>query len=55
MLRRNFLLKHVIEGKTVGRIEVTGRRRTRGKQLLDDRNATRVYYTLKDEAPDRRV
>jgi hypothetical protein len=36
VLRRNFLLKHVIEGKIKGRIEVTGGRGRRHKQLLDD-------------------
>jgi hypothetical protein len=35
-LRRNCLLKHVIEGKLEGRIEMTGRRGRRRKQLLDD-------------------
>jgi hypothetical protein len=30
------LLKHVIEGKIEGRIEVVGRRGRRRKQLLDD-------------------
>jgi len=35
-LRRNCLLKHVIEGKTEGRIEVMGRRGRRCKWLLDD-------------------
>jgi hypothetical protein len=35
-LRRNCLLKHVIEGKTEGRIEVMGRRGRRRKWLLDD-------------------
>jgi hypothetical protein len=35
-LRRNCLLKHVIEGKLEGRIEMTGRRGRRHKQLLDD-------------------
>jgi hypothetical protein len=35
-LRRNCLLKHVIGGKIEGRIEVTGRRGRRRKQLLDD-------------------
>ena len=34
-LSRDHLLKHVIEGKIEGRIEVTGRRGRR-KQLLDD-------------------
>jgi hypothetical protein len=36
ILRRNCLLKHVIEGQLEGRIEVTGRRGRRRKQLLDD-------------------
>jgi hypothetical protein len=36
ILRSNCLLKHVIEGKLEGRIEMTGRRGTRRKQLLDD-------------------
>jgi hypothetical protein len=34
ILRRNCLLKHVIEGKLEGRIEMTGRRGRRLKQLL---------------------
>ena len=34
ILRRNCLLKHVIEGKIVGTIEVTGRQGRRRKQLL---------------------
>jgi hypothetical protein len=36
ILRRNCLLKEVIEGKIKGRIEVTRRRGRRRKQLLDD-------------------
>jgi hypothetical protein len=36
ILRRNCLLKHVIEGKIDGRINVTGRGGRRRKQLLDD-------------------
>ena len=36
VLRRNCLLKHVIEGKLEGRIEMMGRRGIRRKQLLDD-------------------
>jgi hypothetical protein len=35
MLRRNYLLKRVIEGKIDGSIVVTGRRGRRRKQLLD--------------------
>jgi hypothetical protein len=34
ILRRNCLLKYVIEGKLQGRIEMTGRRVRRRKQLL---------------------
>ena len=33
---RNCLLKHVIEGKIEGRVEVTVRRGRRRKKLLDD-------------------
>jgi hypothetical protein len=40
ILRRNCLLKHVIEGK----IEVTGRRIRRRKQLLDDLKEQRGYW-----------
>jgi hypothetical protein len=36
ILRGNCLLKHVIEGQLEGRIEMTGRRGRRRKQLLDD-------------------
>jgi hypothetical protein len=36
ILRRNWLLKHVIEGKIERRIEVMERRRRRRKKLLDD-------------------
>jgi hypothetical protein len=42
-LRRNCLLKHFIEGKIEGRIEVKGRRGRRRKQLLDDLRETRGY------------
>jgi hypothetical protein len=47
------LLKHVIEGKIKGRIEVTGRRGRRRKQLLADLKEKRGYCKLKDEALDR--
>jgi hypothetical protein len=36
ILRRNCLLKHVIEGNLERNIEMTGRRGRRRKQLLDD-------------------
>jgi hypothetical protein len=48
-----FLLKHVIEGKLEGRIEMTGRRERRRKQLLDDLTEKRRYWKLKEEALDR--
>jgi hypothetical protein len=51
ILCRNCLLKHVIEG----RIEVTGRRGTRRKQLLNDIKGKRTYWKLKEEALDRTV
>jgi hypothetical protein len=53
ILLKNCLLKHVIEGKMEGRIEVTGRQVRRRKQLLDDLNETRGYLKLKEEALDR--
>jgi hypothetical protein len=43
----------VIEGKLEGRIEMTGRRGRRGKQLLDDLKEKRRYWKLKEEALDR--
>jgi hypothetical protein len=53
ILCRNCLLKHVIERKVEGRIEMTGRRRRRCKQLLDDLKEKRRYWKLKGEALDR--
>jgi hypothetical protein len=53
ILRRNCLLKQVIEGKIKGRIEVTRRRRRRRKKLLDDLGDRREYSHLKEEALDR--
>jgi len=44
ILRRNCLLKHVIEGKIGERIEVTGRRARKSKQLLDDFKEKRGYW-----------
>jgi hypothetical protein len=52
ILRRNCLLKHVIEGKLEGRIEMTGRRGRRRKQLLDDLKEKRRYWKLKEESLD---
>jgi hypothetical protein len=53
ILRRNCLLKHVIERKIDGRIEMTRRWGWRGKQLQDDRKQMRGYWKLKEEALDR--
>ena len=44
ILHRNCLLKHVIERKLEGRIEMTGRRGRRRKQLLDDLKEKRRYW-----------
>jgi hypothetical protein len=43
----------VIEGKLEGRIEMTGRRGRRHKQLLDDLKEKKRYWKLKEEALDR--
>jgi hypothetical protein len=48
-LHKICLLKHVVEEK----IEVTGRRRRRRKQLLNDLNGNRRYLNLKAEALER--
>ena len=45
---RNCVLKHVIEGKVEGRIEMTGRGGRRPKQLPDDLKETRGYCELKE-------
>jgi hypothetical protein len=51
ILSRNCPLKHVIEGKIEGSIEVAGgKTRIRCKQLLDDLKETREYWKLKEEA-----
>ena len=44
-------MKHVIEGK----MDVTGRRRKRRKQLLDYLKEMRRYWKLTEEALDRTV
>ena len=53
ILRRNCLLKQVIEGKIKGQIEVTRRRGRRRKKVLDDLKDRRGYCQLKEEALDR--
>jgi hypothetical protein len=52
-LRRNCLVKEVIEEKIKGRIEVTRRRGRRCNKLLDDLGDRRGYSHLKEEALDR--
>jgi hypothetical protein len=49
ILRRNCLPKQVILGKTEGRIDMTGRRGRRCKQLLDDLTEATGYWKLKEE------
>jgi hypothetical protein len=51
ILRRNCLLKQVIEGK--GEMEVTKRRGRRRKKLMDDLKERSRYSHLKEEALDR--
>ena len=53
ILRRNCLLKQVIEGKMKGEMDVTRRRGRRRKKLLDDLKDRRGYCHLKEEALDR--
>jgi len=53
IFRSNCLLQRVIEGKTKGGIEVTGRRGRRHRKLLDDLKKRRGYSHLKDGALDR--
>jgi hypothetical protein len=50
IVRRNCLLKHIIEGMIEERIEVTGRRVRRRKGLLYDIKEKRGYGKLKEEA-----
>ena len=53
ILRRNYLLQRVIEGKIKGGIEVTGRQGRKRRKLLDDLKERRGYSQLKEEALDR--
>jgi hypothetical protein len=46
-LCRNCLLKHVIERKVEGVLEVMGREGGRCKELLDDLKERRRYWKLK--------
>ena len=53
ILRRNCLLKQVIEGTIKGEMEVTRRRGRRRKKILDDLKDRRGCSHLKGEALDR--
>jgi hypothetical protein len=53
ILRRNCLLKQVIEGKINGEMEVTRRRGRRCRKLLDDLKDKRGYLHMKEESLDR--
>jgi len=55
ILRRNCLLKQVIEGKIKGEMEVTRTRGRRRRKLLDDFKDRRGYSHLKEEALDRTI
>jgi hypothetical protein len=52
-LCRNYVLKHVIEGKVRRKAIVTGRRERRHKQLLGCLKENRGYCKLKEESLDR--
>jgi hypothetical protein len=52
ILRRNCLLKQVIEGKIKREMEVTRRQGRRRKKLLDDLKDRRGSFHLKEEALD---
>ena len=54
-VRRNCLLKKVIEGKIKGEMEVARKRGRRLKKLLDDLKDRRGYSHLKEEALHRTI
>ena len=53
ILRRNCLLKQVMEGKMKGEMAVTRRRGRKRKNLLDDLKERTGYSHFKEEALDR--
>jgi hypothetical protein len=55
ILRRNCVVKQVVEGKIEREMEVTRRRGRGRKKVLDDLKDRRGYSNLKDEAPYRTV
>jgi hypothetical protein len=46
LLAKELPSKHVIEGKIEGKIELTGRRGTRRRQILDDSENKKGYWKL---------
>jgi hypothetical protein len=54
-LHKNCLLKHIVEGKVEGGIEVTGRQRRSQKKPLDDFNDMQGYWKLIEEVLDHIV
>ena len=50
VFRRNFLLKHITEGKIEEGIEVAERQRRRCRQLINDFKKTGGYWKLKEKA-----
>jgi hypothetical protein len=52
LLSANCLLRHITEGKIERRIEITGRRGRKRKQLVHDLKETRGYWKFKEEALD---
>ena len=55
ILRRNCLIRQVIEGKIKGEMEVTRRRGSRRKKLLGELREGRGYSHLKEEALNRNM
>jgi hypothetical protein len=54
-LRRNCLLKHIIEGKLEEVLELTGRQGIISKRLLGDLEETTAYCKFKEQTLDRNV
>jgi hypothetical protein len=55
ILRRNCLLRQVIEGNIQGGIEVIGRRERRCRKLLNDLKERSGYSYLNEETLDRTI
>jgi hypothetical protein len=53
ILGRNLCIKHAVEGKTEGRLEVKRERGRRRNQLLEYRKGKIGYWKLIEEALDR--